>query len=274
MSQTITETKQYYLSPSGIIATKKNGFFNSSILFNLPNFINENKSTIYNTIKISHLEIPYSFYVINETNNRLVVNNQVLNIEFGNYNATTLLNAINGLFIESSINASISFKSSNGKYTLTSPSNITINSTSTINKIIGLDIGAYNGIFNGSTFVINFPYPVNCSGIKNILVKSNLFTNNIDTFNGDSTILKSIPVNVPPYGIIMYSNYENTETFVKNRNLNILEIDLVDETHNYINFNNIDWSICIELRTTKEIELKNLTIDEYFENLNTPVNAE
>jgi hypothetical protein len=73
-------------------------------------------------------------------------------------------------------------------------------------------------------------------------------------------------VNVPPYGLIMYNNNENIETLVKNQQTDYLNIELVDDDDNLINFNNQDWSITIELKTVLIVSYNSQTIDEYLNN--------
>ena len=63
----------------------------------------------------------------------------------------------------------------------------------------------------------------------------------------DSQVLKTIAVQVEPFGIIQYSNYENIETIIRNKDMDYLEIELLDDNGNYINFNNLDWTICLEI---------------------------
>lgn len=270
---TITETKQYFLTTGGNIVNKYNGSLKSFVNFYIPKLISYNKNTLYNTIKISHLEIPYSFYIINSNNNVLVINATPLIIPFGNYNAITLMETINNLLADVfAFNISLSFDNSTGKYTLISDEYCFIDTSTTIYKIVGLEKGySYNSIFNfgSSKFILEFPYLVNTSGIRNIFIKTNLITNNYSLYSGDSTILKSIPVNVPPYGIIIYNNSENIETIVKNRELNNIEIQLIDDDGFYIDFNNLDWSICIEIKTTSQLTINNYNINDFFNQQNS-----
>lgn len=265
---TITETKQYFLTSGGNLVNKLNGSLNSYVNFYIPKIINYNKNTLYNSIKISHLEIPYSFYIINSNNNVLVINATPLIIPFGNYNALTLLDTINILLLDAfEFNINLSFESSTGKYTLISDNSFYIDTSTTISKIVGLEQGySYNAIFDFATsqYILEFPYLVNTAGIRNIFIKTNLITNNYSLYSGDSTILKSIPVNVPPYGIIIYNNNENIETIVKNRELNNIEIQLIDDEGFYIDFNNLDWSICIEIKTISQLTINNYNINDFF----------
>jgi hypothetical protein len=261
---TFVETKQYYLQSNA--GTKLNGDYNSKIKFNIPFLIQFNKKILYQTAKLSHCEIPYSFYIINETNNKIKINNIDIEIDLGNYNAYTLLDKINDLLADNGINATMTLNTNNGKYILSSSSPIAINS-STIYKVLGLENSSYTGIFDITTskYFINFPYPANTGGIRNIYIKTNLLTNNLNLQNNDAQMLKSVPVNVPPFGIIMYNNNENIETLVKNRETDYLEVELKDDDGNLINFNNQDWTICIEIKATKQYIFSNFDLNDFFE---------
>ena len=86
---------------------------------------------------------------------------------------------------------------------------------------------------------------------------------NLQTKTNDNQTLKSIPVNVPPFGLILYNNNENIEILVKNSQIYNLNIEIYDDDNNLINFNNQDWSITLELRTTLNLNYNSQSIDEY-----------
>ena len=65
----LTDSKQYYLSSTSKIGTKMNTTYNSKINYQIPRFIIKRPNILYNTLKVIHAEIPYSFYIINSTNN-------------------------------------------------------------------------------------------------------------------------------------------------------------------------------------------------------------
>lgn len=272
---TIVETKQFFLTSNSNNATLVNGNNKSHIIFYLPKMINHTKNLLYHTVKISHLEIPYSFYNMNEYNNLLVFNNQLIYVPVANYNAITLQDAINQLFLDNSINAVLSFDNQTGRFNITSPNSFSISNTSTIYKILGLQQGTnYTGIFDFvDSYYLEAPYLANLAGTNNIFIRSNLITNNFNTFNNDVSVLKSVPVNVSPFSIIMYNNTENIETIIKNRDLNFLEIELIDDLGNLINFNNIDWNICLEIKAVHQLQMYNFNLDDYF-NQNQPIGNE
>ena len=153
---------------------------------------------------------------------------------------------------------------STGKYHIDSNFTISVLSSSTLLKIIGgISNTTYNAILINTKYVLNFPFAVNLLGTKNIYIKCNLILENLQTKTNDSQTLKSIPLNVPPFGLILYNNNENIETLVKNSQIDNLNIEIVDDDDNLINMNNQDWTICIELKTTLQVSHNTQTIDEY-----------
>ena len=80
--------------------------------------------------------------------------------------------------------------------------------------------------------------------------------------------MKSIPVNVPPFGLILYNNIENIESLVKNSQIDNLNIEIYDDEDTLINMNNQDWSITIELNTTLQVSYNTQSIDEYLDKNN------
>ena len=253
----INESKQLYLSSVGneLNTTLQNGSYKSHIKYAIPYFITSNENTLYQTIKVLNAIIPYSFYIINEYNCNLNINNNILSVTYGNYNAYTLKDAINELFTDNNISASLTLNTSTGTFLLTSTVNVTIaNTANNINSIIGLDTSTYNSIYDGTSYNISFPYPVNTGGIHNIYIKTNLLTSNLKFggSNNDSHVLKTIAVQVEPFGIIQYSNYENIETIIRNKDTDYLEVQLLDDNGNYLNFNNLDWTICLEIKSVNK----------------------
>ena len=263
----LTDSKQFYLTSTSKIGVKMNGTYNSKINFEIPRFITKQFNILYHSLKVLHAEIPYSFYIINETNNiiNMVINsiNHSLTIPVGNYNAFTLLTILN------TIDNKITFtlNNSDGKYTITSNFPFSLLNTSTLTKIIG---GVLNTTFNAihihPKYILVFPFAVNLLGTRNIYIKCNLILENLQTKTNDNQTLKSIPVNVPPFGLILYNNIENIESLVKNSQIDNLNIEIYDDEDNLINMNNQDWSITLELKTTLQVSYNTQSIDEYLNN--------
>jgi hypothetical protein len=265
----ITDSKQFYLTSTSKLGTKMNGTSNTKINFEIPRFITKQANILYHSLKLLHCEIPYSFYIINETNNiiNLVIDsiNHFFTVPVGNYNAFTLLTILN------TIDNKITFtlNNSNGKYSISSNFPFSLLSSSTLTKIIGGELNTtYNAIHIHPKYILNFPFAVNLLGTRNIFIKCNLILENLQTKTNDNQTLKSIPVNVPPFGLIMYNNIENIESLVKNSQIDNLNIEIYDDDDNLINMNNQDWSITIELKTTLQVSYIKQSIDEYLNNNN------
>lgn len=264
MNFQFTQIRQFYLSSNSNNATKNNGSYNSNIKYYIPNFIKTNDNILYNAIKLSHAEIPYSFYIINDTNNYFRVNSNNIYIPNGNYTGKTLLDEINKQLFNIDITLKMELNNSNGLITMSANIPFNIDMTkSLIYKVLGLEKGIYNGMFNVLGYSIVFTYPLDLLGTRNIYIKiNNLVIDNLNLTTNDKSTLKSIPVNVSPFGIIRYNNIENTETFVKNSEVEYLELEITDDYNNNINFNGIDWTICIEIKSlTNAIKTKQSIAD-------------
>ena len=236
----IKDTKKYFLVPKGGI--KNNSSYNSDILFNINGVIQDEKYILYNTVSIVHSEIPYSFYVVNVYNNLLSLSTGDIWIDKGNYNATSLLKYIHSKLPTNMI---MTFNTTTGKYTLTYNQPFYIKNTTTIFRLLGLDNIQYNSVSN----IISFPYPANLLGTKNLYIKSNFMISNLNTLTNVFITLACIPVSVEPYSIILFNNFSNSSHIIKNKLLDNIEIKIYDDDNNLINFNNVDWSITLEVNT-------------------------
>ncbi len=248
MTTLIADSHKYFLTPSG--ATRKhNGMFNSNLTFSIPNLYKNSETIIYATARVVHAEIPNSFYIINEYNNVLQTSFGTFNIPFGNYNANTLMTYLRTVFPS---NISISFSNSNGKFKLTSTNtafNILANSNCGI--LLGFTSGSsYSSIIISGVNTLEMPYPANLYGTKNIYVRlPQLVLDNLNTVTKDKFTICNIPKNVSPYGVILFENATGSYSVIKNDIKGLdpnLVIELLDDQMNYIDFNNIEWSITLQ----------------------------
>lgn len=132
----IKNTKHYYLNSNG--GDIKNSYFKSDIIFNIPNLIKDEKNILYHTVSIVHAEIPYSFFIINEYNNLISLSTGNIYIDYGNYNANSL---IAYLKMKLPINMNITLNSTNGILSITYNQQFQIYETTTAYKILGLTKG-------------------------------------------------------------------------------------------------------------------------------------
>ena len=60
-----------------------------------------------------------------------------------------------------------------------------------------------------------------------------------------------MPVNAATFGLITYEISQHIESVLKSRYINDIDIRITDENDNPINFNYIDWTITLILKTFK-----------------------
>ncbi len=106
-----TKTRIFNISSINSYDTTKN-----KVIIDLPDlsFENNNIQNIY--FSVLHGEVPNSFYVINENNNTLIIDNITYTVDNGNYNATTL---ITKLLLILPVGYGITYSSTSNKYTFT-----------------------------------------------------------------------------------------------------------------------------------------------------------
>lgn len=227
-----------------------NGTYNSSMVFYFDTPITV-EPFINILVKISSAVFPISMYVINNNNNKLYISNTLYTLTNGNYSTYTLRDHLNTLLSSASI--TVSYSNITNKFTFTKASSFTINSTSTCLHELGFaDSTAYSG-----TSIVS-PYMADLSGVKNIYVCSDLCVNNIDTSNkAFSNILLSLPVAVVKYGLNVYQNSDPASfTKVIGKNINSLTLNIYDEKLQYIDFNNVDWTMTFEFQFSIDREIQ------------------
>jgi len=243
------ETKLFSVT-SDSATTKNNSTFLSDVTFEANNFIT-NDGTISNLeIQLIHAEIPVSFYIINEYNNKFKFKLDIeaittQTIENGNYNSLSLITALNTALNDA--NLIITISKLTGKLTFSYNKSFIIynNFINSIGNILGFSENTINNSVGSSNpYTLTPPYMLNLLGAK----KLNILSSNISTINhssevGTISMISSIAVDQPSYGLIIYENKSGIKHHLQNKDISIFDIQIVDENHNLINFNNINWSM-------------------------------
>ena len=73
---------------------------------------------------------------------------------------------------------------------------------------------------------------------------------------GMSTLLSIIPIYQPAFSLITYNNFSDTKHIIKNTTLDSIDIQIKGEDENYINFNNIDFTLKLKLDITRKKPLE------------------
>jgi hypothetical protein len=247
-SQYITDSILINLSSSS--AVKLNSTKNSNLKFKCNGLLKPDKHILYNTISVLNAQIPISYYLINSTNNILVINSISYTLVNGNYTTTSIMTMILTL-IPSTF--SMSFNNATGKFTLTNTTaDFTVNYYSTCYTLLGFI--KYNPC-DSSNKTLTFPNPANLYGIHRIKIKSDiLHTRNFDSNSGCGSILTTIGITSGLTGVLYYLNQSNFRNVISNDVIDIIDIQITDENDNLIDFNGLDIFLTLQLDTIKEIE--------------------
>jgi len=234
-----------------------NGDYKSNCFFHIKNIVEPNPDINFLDVGLIDAQIPVSWFLINDQSNKLeyIYNLQTLSITLtnGNYNANTLASEIKEKLFNNnpSLNATIVLSQVTGLYTFTfinplSQVTFKFNESKGLAEILGFtqDITSVNNNFT-------FPIPLNLLGIQKINVCSNKLSS-ISSYSSQrrigSNILQTIPVNVPSWNLINYENKNNIHARMKSRHLDSgIDIQLLDENGQFIEFNNIDWNLTIQI---------------------------
>lgn len=224
-----------------------NGTDNSNLIFYLRNPIRR-PTGYYIKLKLSNLTLPISYYLIDSTNNTLIIGSTTYTITSGNYNTTTFTTALNSLL--GSIPIYVTFDASTNKFTFTGLSNFTISSDSTCLSIIGLSTGMTSTLYTlTSDLVCDF------SGKNNMIYfdVANLTTFNISSVNGMRTsIVKSIVVDVQQAGILYYENKTDACVYLQENEISYLHVKLLEEDMTtLLKLNGTNWNATLEVSFVK-----------------------
>lgn len=255
MSNIVKEKKLINLNSED--AQSLNGTFKSNLLFNFSNVLTEQKDIVFVEGGVYQASIPASFYATNYTNNVLyytiknggTYTTYSVTIPVGNYNFSTYATAFTSQFLLNGHNMILTINKNNGIITFT----YTPTASEILYSFVELGSTSWliNGFYTGSgnilaiANIITAPYPLNLLGIKKIKIYSDTFgVSSLDSKQLQTTnLIDTISVDVPAYGLILHSNSDGTYGRITKKSINQIDIQLKDEYSNYLNMNNIDFSI-------------------------------
>ena len=273
-----TESKLINLS-----SESANHFYNTTYLshlsFNTPGLLIKNPFLKKVELSVLHAEIPVSFYTINYTNSYFkykldtgpILTQQV---PVGNYNANSLISALLTLMNDNNFQIIINKVTGVIQFHHNKTFIIYTDNTYSIGKVLGFDLNTSYTSTELPLYTLTAIYPLNLLGIKkNNISSQTLITNNFSSAIGSTSLINSISVDQPPFGLIVYQNTGSTKFTLSNTDINKIDLQLYDEDFNYINFNNINWSILFCLYISYEMpaftiptQIENKPIDKPIDN--------
>ena len=248
-----SDTRLIVLSSSN--ATQLNGTFKSNLLFDFKALLLEDPATIHVTVGVVNAQIPVSFYTVNEYNNVLNTSIGAITITKGNYTSSSLINELQASFLAFGYTMLITINRVTGKLIFTGTSDFTFTQPSSSFVILG-----FNNTISSTQNVLTAPFPLNLLGIQQIKVTSNTLAcyNSSSQGLGETDLLSVIQNTAPPFGMILYKNL-NSFGLLKNSRVSQLDIQLKDETNEFIDFNNIDFSLTIQMTIFRKVDTERNT---------------
>lgn len=220
---------------------------NSRKIWTLATPIVLNDNQVKMTCSVESCSIPLSYYLVNDSNNKLKINGIIYTVEEGNYSAISIIEKLNELqpFIVFEFNKSLS------KMKLLTEETVTINFIE--NNIYNL-IGIIPTTFIGSLLA---PHTVNLIYTTGIYVALNNISNtNIDTAtaNQSSSVLLRLPINQPTNTYLQFFNNLGFKSIISTTVLNQIDISLLDDRREYLELtSNVPWSIVLRIDFEKTI---------------------
>lgn len=257
-----TKTRQFNISSKGA----NNGSLKSDVTVNLPD-LHFNDPDITNvTFSVDHCEVCNSYYLINDSNDSIIINNIQYIVNNGNYNVNNFITALLSV-IPSGF--TITYSSITNKLTFNYISNFTINSSSslcTLNTIIGLGNINLTSVSN----TLTLPYVVNFLPIARINFRSNFFKfNNYSSTDNSTDVFLSLQNNAGPIAPIYYVNSTNTNYLITDLNITSININVTDDDSNLLDFNNVDWYMTFNINIEYKDYKNNInSFDQIIKNIN------
>ncbi len=264
---------------SKFATTYLNGTKRSSMIFDFNNVSSKSTDTLYHTVAIQSAEIPASYYNVNTSNNVTSITRGggagtiVITMPAGNYDANTYLATFKTLY-ETAVNnivLNISFSSITGKYSIQETGSaqqvITFNATpSTSFDIWGLgSVDITFPPFSAQAVPSAFPALANFLGVTKFKILSNSLAG--DNFDSNklttTTLIDTISASASDFGLTIYNSL-GRESFVKAKRIDDIDIQVLDQDNNFIDFNGINWTLTLLLNTHRRqtFSKRDATINE------------
>lgn len=261
-TSTIVREKRLISLNSSSATQYINGSFKSNLVFDFRSILKPEPSIIYVESGVQSAQIPASFYNVDVTNNffAYTINSVPFSISVtpGNYNYNTLVTELATRFLTNGHSFTYALNRNTNIFTMSYTSAGTwtqILSTSTIYYIFGFVVNTTYTI-TGNT--ITYPLLLNLINPKRLKIYStNLAIDSYDSIGlSTNNLIETLSVNVGAFGLILYTNIDGAYGHLRTSYLSTIDIQIRDELNNFVNFNNVDWTMTIILIVYKKLDTK------------------
>lgn len=230
---------------------KMNGTKNSDMLFYFTNPIQRVQGYVMK-LKLLNFVFPVSFYLVNDDNNSLVIDDTTYTLTHGVYSATTLKTHIASLIPNT---YTLTYDSITNRYTFENSEyggEFTINKESSCLTLIGFSEDTDH---SSSSYTLTSDLVVNLSGQYNIVYFDipNIRINNLSSSTGRLTsVLKSIPVSTA-YGNVMYhEDQSESYTRLQDDAVSFFHVRILGEDlATAVDFNGQEWNATLQIQFEK-----------------------
>ena len=266
MTSSIIREKRLISLNSGNATQYLNGSFNSNLIFDFSNILTPESSVLYIEGGVQSAQIPASFYNVdiqnNQFNYRVSAVNYTITVTPANYNYTTLITELATQFLTNGHTFNYSLNRNTNVLTMTYTA---IGSweqirPSSIFYILGFEANTTYTI-TGNVFL--YPKLFNVINPKKLKIFSqNLAIDSYDSVgNATNNLIETLSVNAPPFGLILYNNIDSTYGHLRTSYLSTIDIQIRDELGNFVNFNDIDWTMTLVLILYKKLETRTTELE-------------
>jgi hypothetical protein len=246
MGDYIHSASKVFLSSNAENAVKNTNSA-ASYNFTIQPLIISNTDDSQFVIGLESASIPLSFYVVNDTNNKFILDGITITITNGNYSISQLELELNTLLLAAGFPSTTNFDYNPSANKLfinrVSGSSIFTPISNNAQKLLGyLDTTYGSGVLFDN--IVNLTYT---TGITIRL--DNLQTSNRDASSGGgSTNLSRIPITTPAYTILQFFNNQPFYTTLKTKVINQISVSLIDDNGDLLIFNgDPNWFITLRI---------------------------
>lgn len=256
---------------SAYATQKNNSTANSNLNFSFIGLLKQDDDILRTEISIVNAQFPISFYIINSLNNKIYCSYNSLfytiTLTQGNYNAFDFITEMTTKFTISGLSVTPTINRNTGVLSFTSAFAFQIRyDGTTCASILGL--GTTDSIL-GTSFTL--PYPLNLLGVKKLIIRSTslaiiAYSSKTLTF---TDIICTVPCDQPYFNMISYINQNDlNRNLLKAPYIDGIDIQIVDEYDNLIDFHNQDWAITIVISNTRNDKVQdNIKFNDFITSL-------
>lgn len=254
-SQTRSSSK-IFLSSQGQNKVVNSTTLNTDITFYFDPILLSNSEVAHFVLGLEQASIPVSIYMINNSNNVMVVNGITYTIPVGNYNTSSMQTFLN------SVNSGIQFLyiPVSNQYQVTIDPTAPVVISGTASSILGFVPGTYANPYTFSSVV-------NLTSTQGIIVQiENVTTTNRDNSGKTGATLARIPITCAPLRILQYFNAFPFYSQIANRELTYFRVRLLNDDYSpLVLVGNPPWFMVIRIDYSDKIvaeekpnEIKNM----------------